>query len=112
VEGLFEIEKLVVQVVAELMEEGAQEGAKGHHLCPMGRPHPERDTGKIFVLTRLVETVELPPAVPGPHLQYGYLNWRHLKSLGETVDQLLADSLGFPPVLLLEGGRELSGQGT
>ncbi|MBI2989551.1 MAG: hypothetical protein HYY45_22555 [Deltaproteobacteria bacterium] len=53
-ERVREPEKLVVQVVAEFMDQGPQESPKGDHLMALSRAHPDGDPGSPLVAPRVV----------------------------------------------------------
>src|SRR5262245_18109203 len=66
VEGVLEVQVGVVEVVAELMQEGAQEGAICHHLPALRRPHPEGDAIGPGTVRRHVEPMQLAALVVRP----------------------------------------------
>jgi hypothetical protein len=61
VEGLREIEKLIVQVVAEFMDQGPEEGPEGDYLTALSRAHPNGDPGGSVALRGVVKTVKFSP---------------------------------------------------
>jgi hypothetical protein len=75
--ALSQSEQLVVEVVADFVEKGAQESPKGHDLPTLGSAHPQRDSGIAAECTRLIEAVELAARPSGSDEVYHNLEWSY-----------------------------------
>jgi len=100
-----ETQTLVVEVVAELVEKGAEKGLELDHLRPLRRAHPERDPEAAF-LVRLIETLELArlpgrPPLRDPHPERG-----NAESHGQSVHERLGRELRRSDVAAREGALE------
>ncbi len=84
----------VVQVVAHLVEERAQEGAKGDHLPPLRGAHPHRNERRRAPAAVLVQAVQFLAARGRPHRQHAHLHPRHAQAIERAVDERLCSRLG------------------
>src|SRR6185436_7862696 len=66
VKRVLELEQLVIQVMAELVEQRPQERPKRDHAPVMRGPHPHRDDGWRAFLGRFVQAVQLARARARP----------------------------------------------
>ena len=79
VERFLEAQQLVIKVMADLVGEGAQEGAELDHLAALGGVHPYRDARRVAVFTRLVEAVQFAALIAGAALADFDREWRRAK---------------------------------
>ena len=66
VEGFLESEQLVVEMMAELMDQRAQERLECDHLLLLRGTHPDGDARGLAVILGLVQSVQLAVAVGRP----------------------------------------------
>src|SRR5262249_13659861 len=86
VEGFVEFEELVVQMMTELVDEGAEESAEGYDLLALRGPHPHRHQ-RGAVLLRLVQSVQLAPVVRRPGRVDLEAQARDPEAAGQRVEQ-------------------------
>lgn len=91
VERVVESKTMVVEMVAQLVEQGSEKGPELHHLGALRRPHPERDLDST-VLVRLVEAVELARLPGGAALLDADAHRRDAQSFHQPVDECLCRS--------------------
>ncbi|MBN8280954.1 MAG: hypothetical protein J0M16_10130 [Gammaproteobacteria bacterium] len=72
--------------MAQLVDQGAEEGAKGHDAADTGGAHPHRD-GAPDALVRVVQAVELAPVACRPLRQHGHRRRGHPQLPAEFSDQ-------------------------
>src|SRR6266540_54160 len=99
VERFLEREKLVVEVVAQFVDHGAQERLEGDDLPSLRRAHPDGDSRRRAALLGLVQAMQLAVAVDGPLGENPHAQLRHAISGGERVEQALAFALHRPSVV-------------
>ena len=104
-ERIGEPETLVIEVMAQLVEKGAEKCLELDHLRPLRRPHPERDPEAAF-LVRLIETVKLArlprrPSLRDPHSKSG-----NAEGHGESIHKRLGRELGCGGAPAREGVLE------
>jgi len=98
-------EPRVVDVVTDLVEQGAQIRAERDNPLLLGRPHPELDLRLAAPLLR-IETVQLPPARVGARGEDLDPHVREPHRVGEPGDQLLARPFRRGALLGIERGFE------
>src|SRR5688500_14777916 len=103
-EGLLELQQLVVEVVADLVEEGTQEGAEGDDLLALRRAHPERDRGPHPLSCRVVVAVQLAPVMARAGGEHRDANRRQGELVEQGVGQALAGPWGGVAVILAARG--------
>src|SRR6185503_9171251 len=82
VERVGQAQVLVVEVVADLVEQRAQEGAEGHHAAVAHGPHPDADARPAPLVAR-VEAVQLRVAQAGTDGQDADVGRRHAEHRGQ-----------------------------
>ena len=106
VEGVGQPEMLVVEVVAELVEERAEKGTERDHSPPAGGAHPELDPGGAAAAPCRVEALELAPPAVWARAQDLEATGRDTKRLGQAGEELLGDRLDRGAILARQGGGE------
>ena len=101
VEGLFELQALVVHVMTQLMQDCPKERLELDHLSSLRRSHPNRDSVDS-ILAWFIQTMELAclPGRPAP--QHLDTKGRHFQRLGESIHERLCGALGACPVTAVE----------
>src|SRR5207249_3498333 len=92
-ERLLEREKLVVEMMAKLMDQRTQERTECNDLMPLRGAHPYRDPRRRIAVLGLVETMQLAIIASWPFGENANAYRRHVIALCEGVDQ----NLGAPP---------------
>jgi hypothetical protein len=100
-----ETETLVVEVVAELVEKGAEKGLELDHLRPLRRAHPERDPEAAFLI-RLIETVKLARLPRRSPLRDAHPERGNAEGYGQSVHERLGGELRRSGVAAREGALE------
>src|SRR5262249_22702139 len=84
---------LVVEMMAELVDERAQERLERDDVAPRRRAHPDRDLRALALVFGLVESVELAGLVGRALRENGNADPRHAVPRDEYVDKTLARNL-------------------
>ena len=108
VKGIGKMEKFIVQVVSQFMEQGSQEGLEGDYLLPLGRAHPDGDP---VGLPRFVEALKLSPRGGRAPFQDDDLEGPDPQGANDRGDQGLRLPLGLPVVTAFESVRQCRYQG-
>lgn len=98
-EGVLEAEEFVIKVVTEFVQEGPQEGPKGHHLTALRRAHPHSHLGRHSILGWCVQAMQF---TPGPGRAFGEdfdLDGRHAESARQAGYECLGNRLSLSTVL-------------
>src|SRR5512137_1120015 len=93
VEGLRQPVELVVEMVAPLVGERAQEALERDDLLPPRGAHPDGDPGAAPGVLGFVEPVQLAVVVARALRQYDHADRGHRERTAERVVQLLAERL-------------------
>jgi hypothetical protein len=93
VKRLLEREQLVVEVMAQLVDDRAQEALEGHDLTLLRRAHPHGDQRPALAFIRLVQTVQLAVVVRRPRGHDLQADGRHRVAFGERIAHRLRDAL-------------------
>jgi len=112
VEGLRQLEMLIVQVMTELMDQGPQKSPKGHHLPSLRRAHPDGDPSGPAPLHGIVQTVKFPPAPGRSHRQDCNTERTDLEADREGGNQLLTERFYGPALLTSQRLGQLHRQRT
>jgi len=76
-------EVFVIKMMAELMEQGSEEGAKGSDLFQLGGAHPDSNHGRSFSIGWIIQSVELTIGIVRPYSEHLYLNRRSFQTCCE-----------------------------
>jgi len=69
-------EVFIIQMVADFMEQGSEEGAEGSDLFPVDSAHPDSDRGRSFSIRWFIQSVELTSGVMRPDSEHLYSDRR------------------------------------
>ena len=97
--GLCEPEEFVIEVVADFVQEGPEEGPEGHHPAALSRAHPDGHSCGSPALSGGVEAVEFPPGPRRAGRQHFDLDRRYLEPGRKAGYELLAGP--FRPLTIL-----------
>ncbi len=97
-----EIIKLVIQVMADLVQQRPQKGPESHDLAPLRSAHPDRDNGRGASLRRHVQSLKLAPGCMRSDVKHVHPNRRRLKAGCDAGCKFSAESFGHCSVLVLE----------
>ena len=110
VEGFFETEEFIIEMVAEFVEKGPEKGPEGHHATVFCRPHPHGHAGGSPSLGGCVEAVELAPVLGGTRCQHLDLDMGYLEPRCEGRGEILGHCLDPATVLVFQCLGELLDQ--
>src|SRR5437773_2248885 len=79
--------------MAELVEEGAEKGAEGHHLPALGGEHPHGDQVAAAAVGRRVQALELAAAQRRPARGDAHADARDAKRSADVVPDALGERL-------------------
>ncbi len=102
-EGLLEAELLVVEVVAHLVHERAQERAERDDLLALRRAHPHADARGQAPFLGLVEAVQFAVVVGRALRQHAHADRRHVIARGQRVDDALSRAFDSGAIVGCEG---------
>src|SRR5689334_21371676 len=94
-----EREELVIEMVAKLVGERAQDRLEGHYLSSRGRAHPDGDSRPGSPFLGFIETVQLAVVPRRPPRHHAHADRRHFVTADECVDQALTGSLHTGAIL-------------
>jgi len=100
--GFLERKQLVIEVMTDLVYQGAQESLERDHLLLLSGSHPQRDARSHTLFFGLVESMQLPVVVGRPPQQHFHPDRGHVITLDERIDQILARGLRAGAVLVAQ----------
>jgi len=110
VEGFFEVEEFVIEVVAEFVEEGPEESSESDDPTVYRRAHPHADARGSPSLGGCVEAVQFTPVLGRTHCQHFNLDMGHLEPRREGRGEILGNCLDPATVLVFQCLGELLDQ--
>jgi hypothetical protein len=106
-EGVGQPQVLVVQVVDQLVEQGAEEGPEGDDPTPARRSHPELDPRRPGAARGRVEPLQLTPAAVRTGGQHLDTAGRDGEGPGQPREEALGGALDGGAARAFERNREL-----
>src|SRR5512139_1455496 len=98
VERIGQVVKLIVQMMAELMQKGSQKGFERDHAAVLGRAHPERDQGSGASFSRLVQSMQFSPRCGRTYCEHFDTKWRNGKAARDAQGKPSASIFHLFPV--------------
>ena len=105
VERLFEVEEGEVEVMADLVEQGSQEGAVRDGLSATRGAHPDEDAG-LTVRLRVVEPVQLLPGRAGALREHPDLGRGDAELVAERSNEALRAAIDLDSIVGGERGAD------
>ena len=105
-ERLLELVHLVVEVVADLVNQRAQERAERDDLLPLRGAHPHGDARRDAALLGLVEAVQFAVVGRRALREHAHADRRHAVAGGQRVGKPLARALAARAIVGLERARD------
>jgi len=93
---------MVIQMMAKLVKERAQERAEGNDATVLDRAHPEGNDGGRPAFGQLIQSVQFSPSAGRPHGQDPKAKQRNTEIAGQARCQFSADLFCLHPVFLLQ----------
>jgi len=94
VEGVGQVEELIVEVMADLVEEGAEKGLDGDDVVALRGSHPDRDAIEPAVVAGHVDAVQLATVIVRTHALDVHGDRRDPEPAAKAVDELLGRGFG------------------
>ena len=83
--------KVIIQMMADFMQQRAQKGAKGNHLFALGGFHPQCDLGS-FAFFPFVKTMQLTFGRAGSFGQDFGFDWVDIELLADLCCECVGDA--------------------